>query len=70
MRTGLQPVDLDDLVERPLLGVLATRRSNGDVLLSPLWHEWRDGGVQQLARRHMPSVRCLMAALVGPVENP
>jgi PPOX class probable F420-dependent enzyme len=44
MRTGLEPDDLDDLLERPLLAVLATRRSNDDVLLSPVWHEWRDGG--------------------------
>jgi PPOX class probable F420-dependent enzyme len=44
MRTGLQPDDLDDLLERPLLAVLATRRSDDDVLLSPLWHEWREGG--------------------------
>jgi PPOX class probable F420-dependent enzyme len=44
MRTDLRPEDLDDLLERPLLAVLATRRPNGDVLLSPLWHEWREGG--------------------------
>jgi PPOX class probable F420-dependent enzyme len=44
MRTDLRPADLDDLLERPLLAVLATRRSNDDVLLSPVWHEWRDGG--------------------------
>lgn len=44
MRTDLRPDDLDDLLERPLLAVLASRRSNDDVLLSPVWHEWRDGG--------------------------
>jgi PPOX class probable F420-dependent enzyme len=27
-----------------LLAVLATTSSTGDTLLSPLWHEWRDGG--------------------------
>jgi hypothetical protein len=52
MRTGLQLVDLDDLVDRPLLVVLATRRSNGDVLLSPQWHEWRDGGFKSRASAH------------------
>jgi len=31
-------------VELPLLGVLATYRRDGGVLLSPVWHEWRDGG--------------------------
>ena len=44
MRKGLGPQDLDGLLERPLLGVLATYRANGDVLLSPVWHRWRDGG--------------------------
>lgn len=44
MRTGLGPEDLDDLLERPLLAVLATRRSDGELLLSPVWHRWRDGG--------------------------
>jgi PPOX class probable F420-dependent enzyme len=27
-----------------LLAVLATYRRDGTVLLSPVWHEWRDGG--------------------------
>jgi PPOX class probable F420-dependent enzyme len=42
MRTGLTIDDLGDLVELPLLAVLATYRRNGTVLLSPVWHEWRD----------------------------
>jgi PPOX class probable F420-dependent enzyme len=44
MRTGLSVDDLGDLPERPLLAVLATRNARGEVLLSPVWHEWRDGG--------------------------
>ena len=44
MRHGLRPQDLDGLLERPLLAVLATRRADGEVLLSPVWHRWRDGG--------------------------
>jgi PPOX class probable F420-dependent enzyme len=44
MRKGLGPDDLDGLLERPLLGILATYRANGDVLLSPVWHRWRSGG--------------------------
>ena len=31
-------------MERPLLAVLATYRRDGTVLLSPVWHEWRDAG--------------------------
>jgi PPOX class probable F420-dependent enzyme len=44
MRKGLTPEDLGDLLELPLLAVLATYRRDGTVLLSPVWHEWRDGG--------------------------
>ena len=36
--------DLGDLTELRLLAVLATYRRDGTVLLSPVWHEWRDGG--------------------------
>ena len=44
MRTGLTPDDLPDLLAAPLIGVLATRRPDDTVLLSPVWWEWRDGG--------------------------
>jgi PPOX class probable F420-dependent enzyme len=36
--------ELGDLLELPLVAVLATYRRDGGVLLSPVWHEWRDGG--------------------------
>ena len=44
MRKHLRPEDLGDLLEQRLVATLATYRRNGDVLLSPVWHEWRDGG--------------------------
>jgi PPOX class probable F420-dependent enzyme len=44
VRKGLRPGDLGDLLELPLLAVLATHRRDGTVLLSPVWHEWRDDG--------------------------
>jgi len=44
MRKKLQVVDLGDLLEQPLNAILATYLSSGDVLLAPVWHEWRDGG--------------------------
>lgn len=44
MRKDLSIDDLGDLVNRPLLAVLATYRRDGTVLLSPVWHEWRNGG--------------------------
>ncbi len=44
MRRDLAIEDLGDLLERPLVAILATYRANGEALLSPVWHEWRDGG--------------------------
>lgn len=44
MRTNLKVEDLGDLLEQPIVAVLATYRKDGTVLLSPVWHEWRDGG--------------------------
>ena len=46
MRKNLTIDALGDLVELPLLAVLATYRRDGSVLLSPVWHEWRDGAFQ------------------------
>lgn len=48
MRKGLAPYDLGDLLELPLVAVLATYRRDGTVLLSPVWHEWRDDGFDVL----------------------
>ena len=50
VRKRLAIEDLGDLVELPLLAVLATYRRNGGVLLSPVWHEWRDGGFDVVTR--------------------
>jgi PPOX class probable F420-dependent enzyme len=44
MRNGLTPGDLADFLDLPIVAVLATHRPDGSVLLSPVWHEWRDGG--------------------------
>jgi PPOX class probable F420-dependent enzyme len=44
MRRNLSMDELGDLAELRLLAVLATYRHDGTVLLSPVWHEWRDGG--------------------------
>ena len=45
MRTDLGAEDLGDLLEQPLIAVLATRRKDDSVMLSPVWFEWRDGGI-------------------------
>lgn len=44
MRTGLSVEDLGDFLEQPVVAILATYRADGTVMLSPVWHEWRDGG--------------------------
>jgi PPOX class probable F420-dependent enzyme len=44
VRRNLTVDDLGDLLDQPLIAVLATLRTDGTVLLSPVWHEWRDGG--------------------------
>jgi PPOX class probable F420-dependent enzyme len=59
VRKKLEPADLGDLLEQPLVAVLATYRADGTVLLSPAWHRWRDGGfdvltsTQDVKARHL-----------------
>jgi PPOX class probable F420-dependent enzyme len=50
MRKDLTMDDLGDLTGLRLLAVLATYRQDGTVLLSPVWHEWRDGGFHVVTR--------------------
>ena len=44
MRKNLKVEDLGDLLESPTLAILATHRKDGRILMSPVWHEWDDGG--------------------------
>lgn len=44
MRKNLGVDGLGDLVAQARVATLATYRKDGSVLLSPVWHEWRDGG--------------------------
>ncbi|MGH2460703.1 MAG: pyridoxamine 5'-phosphate oxidase family protein [Chloroflexota bacterium] len=44
MRRDLRPEDLGDLLILAKNAVLATRRHDDSTLLSPVWHEWRNGG--------------------------
>jgi pyridoxamine 5'-phosphate oxidase-like protein len=44
VRKGLSIEELGPLLEQPFNATLATYRRDGSVLLSPVWHEWRDGG--------------------------
>ena len=52
MRRNLAVADLGDLVGLRLLAVLATYRRDGSVLLSPVWHQWRDGGFDVVTGSH------------------
>jgi len=52
VRKGLTPEELGDLLELPIVAVLATYRRDGTVLLSPVWHEWRDGGFNVVTGSH------------------
>ncbi len=45
MRTDLAPEDLGDLLDQPLIAILATRRRDDSIMLSPVWFEWRDRGI-------------------------
>jgi PPOX class probable F420-dependent enzyme len=40
LKTNLGPKDLGDLLEQPLIGVLATRRPDDTTMLSPVWFDW------------------------------
>jgi PPOX class probable F420-dependent enzyme len=59
MRRNLTLEDLGSFLDEPQVAVLATLRRDGTVLLSPVWHEWRDGGfnlwvgVQDVKVRHL-----------------
>lgn len=45
MRTDLGADDVADLLEQPLIAILATRRADDSVMLSPVWFEWRADGI-------------------------
>jgi PPOX class probable F420-dependent enzyme len=44
MRRNLRPQDLGDLLDQAKCATLATHFRDGTTLLSPVWHEWREGG--------------------------
>jgi PPOX class probable F420-dependent enzyme len=44
VRKNLPVEELGDFLEQPFNATLATYRRDGSALLSPVWHEWRDGG--------------------------
>ncbi len=59
MRTGLSIEDLGGFLDQPNVAVLATLRSDGSVLLSPIWYEWRDDGFNLWVEVHNAKTRHL-----------
>ncbi len=78
MRTNLTLDDIGGLLDEPLVAVLATLRSDGSVLLSPVWHEWRGGGfnlwlaADDVKTRHLrrdPRATIVVAESVDPLRG-
>jgi PPOX class probable F420-dependent enzyme len=78
MRTNLSLEDVSGVLDEPLVAVLATLRSDGSVLLSPVWHEWRDGGfnlwlpADDVKTRHLrrdPRATIVVAESVDPLRG-
>src|SRR5438270_13210961 len=44
MRRDIPVDELAGFLALPIASVLGTYRRDGGVLLSPVWHRWRDGG--------------------------
>jgi hypothetical protein len=44
VRRDIPLSELGDFLALPLVAVLATYRRDGSILLSPVWHQWREGG--------------------------
>jgi PPOX class probable F420-dependent enzyme len=77
VRKNLTVGDLGDLLDEPLVAVLATLRTDGSVLLSPVYYEWREGGFnvwveqQNVKARHLrrdPRATILVAESDPPLR--
>jgi PPOX class probable F420-dependent enzyme len=78
MRTNLSVEDLEGFLDEPHVAVLATLRQDGSVLLSPVWHEWQDGGfnvwtgANDVKARHLrrdPGATILVAESQHPLRG-
>lgn len=74
MRRNLSVADVGELLALPLVAVLATYRRDRNVLLSPVWHEWRDGGFDVVTNHAGVKARHLRrdprASIVVCEDNP
>jgi PPOX class probable F420-dependent enzyme len=78
MRTGLDLEELGGFLDEPRVAVMATLRHDGSVQLSPVWHEWRDGGfnvwigMDDVKARHLrrdPRLSILVAGSEPPLRG-
>lgn len=78
MRTNLRIEELGGFLEEPQVAVLATRWEDGSILLSPVWHEWREGGFniwtgsQDVKTRHLrrdPRATIVVAESEAPLRG-
>jgi PPOX class probable F420-dependent enzyme len=78
MRTSLELADLGGFLSEPRVAVLATLRPDGAVQLSPVWHEWRDGGfnlwigIDDVKARHLrrdPRATLVVAGSEPPLKG-
>jgi PPOX class probable F420-dependent enzyme len=78
MRTDLELRDLGGFLDEPRVAVMATLRRDGSVQLSPVWHEWRDGGfnvwvgADDIKARHLrrdPRLTILVAGSEPPLKG-
>jgi PPOX class probable F420-dependent enzyme len=59
VRTNLSVEDLGSFLDEPRVAVLATLRVDGTVLLSPVYHEWREGAFNVVIEAHNVKARHL-----------
>ena len=78
MRANLSVEDLGTFLDEPRVAVLATLRVDGTVLLSPVYHEWREGAfnvvieTQNVKARHLrrdPRATILVAESEPPLRG-
>ena len=78
MRRHATVEDLGSFLDGPLVAILATLRPDGSVLLSPVWHEWRDGAfnvwveAQNIKARHLrrdPRATIVVAESDAPLRG-
>jgi hypothetical protein len=69
VRNGLSVEELGDFLEQPFNATLATYRRDGSVLLSPVWHEWRDGGFSIFTGENDVKLRHVVSDNLPPLRG-